>query len=609
MSKRAPSTTQLLVIAGFALSCFGILLFLWITFGGPTPFKAKPYEIKVPFNEATQLAEQSDVRISGVNVGKVQNIALAPNGKQALATVDIDDKYAPLPESTRAILRTKTLLGETYVELTPGDRDGPEARRRRHPARGQRRRIGPARRDLPHLRPARPAPPSRTGCRKRAVAIDGQGQSLSYALRRARTDLHRIRQALPRARHASGSRSSSSSATAPPPSRRCAAAKASWPSLIQNSNAVFQTTAAPRPRHRSALPRLPDLPGRVEADPRTGSKPSPLNADPLMRQLVPAAEQLSPTLIAFAKLAPEAKGFFEGLATGDRPRPDRLPGPAQALPRRFPAAAARRRSLPAQPQPDPHRPRPLQARDHRVRSANVAAATNGELTDRKRSGEQIHYLRAMGPLNPESLATYPSRLTTNRNSAYSPAAVGQGPRRGPAQLRHPPVQLRASPRPSTPNTPNNAAFKERTKKGDAKEADRLLQTPEEIRLRRTDQHRLASPPRPAPSRRPSRRSTAAARRRPTSTPSNSRRKRRQTPRMPGASDGCHAQVARGAMTGSPRVARLDETGQPKVRSQGSCASRSVLTIAPESVAVIASVVQPARRIARAPRHAGGVCRD
>jgi phospholipid/cholesterol/gamma-HCH transport system substrate-binding protein len=77
MSKRAPSTAQLLVIVGFALSCFGILLFLWVTFGGPTPFKAKPYELKVQFKEATQLAEQSDVRISGVSVGKVQAIDLA----------------------------------------------------------------------------------------------------------------------------------------------------------------------------------------------------------------------------------------------------------------------------------------------------------------------------------------------------------------------------------------------------------------------------------------------------------------------------------------------------------------------------------------------------
>src|SRR4051812_27206257 len=126
MSKRAPSTTQLLVITGFALSCFGILLFLWVTFGGPTPFRAKTYEVLVPFNEATQLAEQSDVRISGVNVGKVQKIELSPNGKQALATTAIDARYAPLPESTRAILRTKTLLGETYIELTPGSRQGPE---------------------------------------------------------------------------------------------------------------------------------------------------------------------------------------------------------------------------------------------------------------------------------------------------------------------------------------------------------------------------------------------------------------------------------------------------------------------------------------------------
>ena len=33
-----------------------------------------------------------------------------------------------------------------------------------------------------------------------------------------------------------------------------------------------------------------------------------------MRQLVPVAEQLSPTIVAFGKLAPQAKGFFEGLA-------------------------------------------------------------------------------------------------------------------------------------------------------------------------------------------------------------------------------------------------------------------------------------------------------
>ena len=228
MSKRAPSTTQLLVITGFALSCFGILLFLWVTFGGPTPFRAKTYEVKVPFNEATQLAEQSDVRISGVNVGKVQKIELAPNGKQALATAAIDDQYAPLPESTRAILRTKTLLGETYIELTPGSREGPGARRRRHPARGQRRRIGPARRDLPHLQ--RPDPRRLPGMDAGSGGGDQRpGPEPLLRARQPRTRPSPNSTSSSASSTASSWRSASCSATAPPPSRPCAAAKASWP--------------------------------------------------------------------------------------------------------------------------------------------------------------------------------------------------------------------------------------------------------------------------------------------------------------------------------------------------------------------------------------------
>src|SRR5690348_18042729 len=34
--------------------------------------------------------------------------------------LEIDHKYAPIPKDTEAILRQKTLLGETYVELAPG---------------------------------------------------------------------------------------------------------------------------------------------------------------------------------------------------------------------------------------------------------------------------------------------------------------------------------------------------------------------------------------------------------------------------------------------------------------------------------------------------------
>ena len=120
MNKQVPSLGKLLVMVGFALSCFGLLLFLWLAFGGSTPLKPKGYRFHVQFNEATQLAHEADVRISGVPVGKVKDIQTNEQTGRSDATIELEDSYAPLPEDAHAILRQKTLLGETYVELTPG---------------------------------------------------------------------------------------------------------------------------------------------------------------------------------------------------------------------------------------------------------------------------------------------------------------------------------------------------------------------------------------------------------------------------------------------------------------------------------------------------------
>ncbi len=61
-----------------------------------------------------------------MNVGKVKTKELAEGGRSTLVEVEIDEPYAPIPEDTRVILRQKTLLGENYLELTPGPGDGPE---------------------------------------------------------------------------------------------------------------------------------------------------------------------------------------------------------------------------------------------------------------------------------------------------------------------------------------------------------------------------------------------------------------------------------------------------------------------------------------------------
>jgi virulence factor Mce-like protein len=120
MQKEGPSLGRIAAMVIFALSCFGLLTFLWISFGGSVPLKPKQYQLKINFPEATTLAEAADVRIAGVTVGKVRSKQLDKGGNRTSVVLRIDPKYAPLPNDTRAILRQKTLLGETFVELSPG---------------------------------------------------------------------------------------------------------------------------------------------------------------------------------------------------------------------------------------------------------------------------------------------------------------------------------------------------------------------------------------------------------------------------------------------------------------------------------------------------------
>src|SRR3954471_2842461 len=126
MQKEGPSVGRILAMVIFALSCFGLLTFLWISFGGSVPLKPKQYELTVNFPEATTIAEAADVRIAGVTVGKVRSKRLDKGANRTKVVLRIEPKYAPIPKDSRAILRQKTLLGETYVELSPGHKDAGE---------------------------------------------------------------------------------------------------------------------------------------------------------------------------------------------------------------------------------------------------------------------------------------------------------------------------------------------------------------------------------------------------------------------------------------------------------------------------------------------------
>src|SRR5205809_2931041 len=103
MQKNAPSVPRILAMVIFALSCFGLLLFLWLSFGGAIPLQPKSYELKMNVPEATTLAQQADVRIAGVTVGKVSQKVLDKPLNATTVTLQIDPQYAPIATDTRAI--------------------------------------------------------------------------------------------------------------------------------------------------------------------------------------------------------------------------------------------------------------------------------------------------------------------------------------------------------------------------------------------------------------------------------------------------------------------------------------------------------------------------
>lgn len=78
------------------------------------------YPVKAVFSSVKGLKKNTVIEISGVEVGKVKDIKLVDY--QAEVDLLIRDNIK-LQEDAIASIRTKGLLGEKYVEITPGGSD------------------------------------------------------------------------------------------------------------------------------------------------------------------------------------------------------------------------------------------------------------------------------------------------------------------------------------------------------------------------------------------------------------------------------------------------------------------------------------------------------
>jgi phospholipid/cholesterol/gamma-HCH transport system substrate-binding protein len=122
MIKQIPTAGRIAAMLLFSFSCFGLLLFVWLSFGGSIPLKPEGYRFEVAIPEASTLAQEADVRMAGVTVGKVKHKELAAGASRTLVEIELEKRFAPIPKDAKVVLRQKTLFGETYVELAPGHR-------------------------------------------------------------------------------------------------------------------------------------------------------------------------------------------------------------------------------------------------------------------------------------------------------------------------------------------------------------------------------------------------------------------------------------------------------------------------------------------------------
>jgi phospholipid/cholesterol/gamma-HCH transport system substrate-binding protein len=418
MATRAPTKGQVAVAVAFAFSCFGLLLFLWSTFGGPIPFKPEGYRVQVPFEEATQLAVESDVRIHNVSVGKVKSLELAdsgPNRDHTVATLEIDSRYAPLPTDTLATLRQKTLLGETYVELTQGDGQGPKIAEGGSLPVAQ---VAPSVQldEIFRTFDARTRAAFQTWMQQAAIATSGRGADLSAAIANLEPfaeDANRVLRVLDTQQVAVKQFVRNTGEVFGALSER----QGQLQGLIRNSGTVFATTAR---RNQDLEATFRALPTFLDESRLTLNRLESFanNTNPLITQLHPAARQLSGVLRQTARVTPDLRGFFAGYRKLERRSLTALPALRALLDTDLPP-------LLDQLQPFTQQLGPLVETLGRYRRevtgllGNGAAASNAVASSPETGNQVTHYLRTAAPLLPEGLATFPAnRLTVNRNNSY-----------------------------------------------------------------------------------------------------------------------------------------------------------------------------------------------
>lgn len=401
-----PPTVKAFVIAlVFSLSVFGFTLYVWRSFGGSTPLEPRGYRVHAYFSAGgNQIARNADVRIAGVTVGKVKSVK--PAGLETDAELEIDRRFAPIRANSRAILRVKTLLGETFVALTSGSPAAPVV-----PEGGALRRTQI---DRPQSvdevlsafdTPTRQAFASVLTDFGRALA--GRGDDLNATLGNAppaTERLHELVDLIVRRDVEVRSLIRDTGTTLRTVGRRESEVRR----LVRAGDSVLSATAARDTELASTIRALPPLLRQARSTLRE-AEATAIDAAPTLRTLRPVTPLVAPALRQAITLVPEVAGLAQDLEPAIDEGKRGLPAASRTVNAARPLLSALntagRDLVPALATVDAYKV------DLASALAKQAAAT--QATDGKQ-----HYLRVLFLLLNESLVGFEQREPTNRANAY-----------------------------------------------------------------------------------------------------------------------------------------------------------------------------------------------
>jgi virulence factor Mce-like protein len=412
MHTGTPPISRVITMVLFALSCIGLLLFLWLSFGGTIPLGAQGYRVNVSFTHAQDLASQADVRIAGVTVGKVVSTQLDPKGDRTMATLQLQKQYAPIRQDTRAILRTKTILGETYVQLLPGAPRGPTI-----PDGGTlpTSQVQPTVQlsDIFNALDPTTRRAFKTWQQELATAVTGNDQNLNDVLGNlptfaaSATDILKVLDV----QHLATVSLVQNGGTV---FGALGANQTALRNLITSAETTFATTAANNNALAQTFHVFPTFLNETKAT-MAKLQTFSLNTDPLIRELIPVAQQLKPTLAAVDQLSPPLRHFFTNLGPLITVSKTGLPAVREFLTGLGPTLGATGTFL------EQLNPILGWLSLHQQLVSDFISQGGATLagTTKSFSGGGIgHYLRQFSPVGPETLSFAPNRDQNNRGDTY-----------------------------------------------------------------------------------------------------------------------------------------------------------------------------------------------